>query len=101
MEEGAARECQEEALANVAITGPLLIADVVPAHQIHVFFRARLVGSFGVGPESLESRLVTPAEIPWDELSFPSTREALKAWLGDREAGREDLHRLALHRRFT
>jgi len=100
--EGAARECREEALATVSITGLLLIANVLQAHQIHVFFRARLVdGAFGAGPESLESRLVRPEEIPWDDLAFPSSREALKAWLADREAGREQLHELTLTRRFT
>jgi ADP-ribose pyrophosphatase YjhB (NUDIX family) len=102
MAEGAARECREEALATVEITGLLLLADVVQAHQIHVFFRARLVGGeFGAGPESLESRLVAPADIPWEELSFPSTREALRAWLADREAGRTELHQVVLTRRFT
>ncbi len=102
MEDGAARECQEEALAKVTITGLLLLADVVQAHQIHVFFRAKLVdGTYGTGPESLDARLVTPDEIPWDDLAFPSNREALSAWVADRKAGREDHHRVTLTRRFT
>ena len=102
MEAGAARECHEEALARVEITGLLLLADIVQAHQIHVFFRARLIdGAFGTGPESLDARLVTPEEIPWDDLAFPSNREALTLWLADRDAGREDHHRLTLTRRFT
>ena len=99
---GAARECREEALADVEITGLLLIADVLQAHQIHVFFRGRLVGgAFGAGPESLESRLIRPEDIPWNELAFPSNQAALEAWLGDRKAGREAHHQVTLTRRFT
>jgi ADP-ribose pyrophosphatase YjhB (NUDIX family) len=101
LEAGAARECHEEALATVQIGSLLLIASIPPAHQVHVFFRARLVdGNFGIGPESLESRLVTHAEIPWDDLAFPSSRSALEAFLGDRAAGREDSHLITLNRRF-
>ena len=101
LEAGAARECQEEALATVEIGSLLLIANVPPAHQVHVFFRARLVeGAFGAGPESLESKLVTPAGIPWEDLAFPSSRSALEAYLEDRTAGREDHHLITLSRRF-
>jgi ADP-ribose pyrophosphatase YjhB (NUDIX family) len=101
LEEGAARECLEEALATVEIGSLLLLANVTPAHQVHVFFRARLVdGVFGAGPESLESRLVAPEDIPWDDLAFPSTRSALEVYLADREAGREDPHLVTLTRRF-
>ena len=101
LEDGAARECHEEALARVEIGSLLLIANILPAHQIHVFFRARLVdGSFGAGPESLESRLVLPAEIPWDDLAFPSSRSALEAFLADRAAGREAPHLITLTQRF-
>jgi ADP-ribose pyrophosphatase YjhB (NUDIX family) len=101
LEAGAARECQEEALAEVRIGSLLLIANVTAAHQVHVFFRAQLVdGTFGAGPESLESRLVTPAEIPWEDLAFPSSRRALEAFLEDRTAGREQHHLITLTRRF-
>jgi ADP-ribose pyrophosphatase YjhB (NUDIX family) len=101
LEEGAARECHEEALARVAIGSLLLIANITPAHQVHVFFRARLIEpAFGAGPESLESRLVDPADIPWDDLAFPSSRSALQAFLADRTAGREEHHLITLTRRF-
>lgn len=101
LERGAARECQEEALANVEVGSLLLVASIVPAHQVHVFFRARLVdGSFGAGPESLESRLVLPSEIPWDDIAFPSTRAALELFLADRAAGREAHHVITLDRRM-
>lgn len=101
MAAGAARECREEAMAEVDIRNLLLIADILPAHQIHVFYRATVRdGKFGAGPESLESKLVDPADIPWGELAFPSSRKALELWLADRAAGREALHEVTLDRRF-
>ncbi|RYZ11963.1 MAG: NUDIX hydrolase [Myxococcaceae bacterium] len=101
LEAGAARECQEEALATVEIGSLLLLASIVRAHQVHAFFRAKLLdGGYGAGPESLETKLVLPADIPWDDLAFPSTRAALEAFLADRAAGREDPHVVTIDRRF-
>lgn len=33
------------------------------------------------GPEVLEAAFVSPAEIPWEELAFPSTVDALRDWV--------------------
>jgi ADP-ribose pyrophosphatase YjhB (NUDIX family) len=100
--DGAARECQEEALAAVEIGSLLAVIDIPGAHQVHVFFRARMRdGSFGAGPESLESRLVEEPGIPWQEFAFPSTRFALQQYLLDRRSGLEAVHRTVLSRRFT
>jgi ADP-ribose pyrophosphatase YjhB (NUDIX family) len=102
LEAGAARECQEEALATVQIGSLLMLANVTHAHQVHAFFRARLaVPEFGAGPESLEVRLVDASDIPWDDLAFPSNRCALEAFLADREAGLEGTHVVTVARRFT
>jgi ADP-ribose pyrophosphatase YjhB (NUDIX family) len=93
LQQGAAREAYEEALADVEIGSLLAIASVTRAHQVHVFFRAKLhSGSFGAGPESLEVELVDPAAIPWTDIAFPSTRFALERFLEDRAAGLERHH---------
>ena len=42
---GAARECQEEALAQVDVGALLAVVDIPEAHQVHVFFRAKLTTS--------------------------------------------------------
>src|SRR5690606_24135628 len=92
-EQAAARETREEAAAAVEITSPLALVSVPRIGQVHLLFRARLLdGNFGVGPESLESRLAAEADIPWAELAFPSIRFALECYFADRAAGRDGMH---------
>ena len=101
LQQAAARESQEEALADVEIGSLLTVVHVLHAHQVHVFFRAKLTSSaFGAGPESLDARLIDHRDIPWDELAFPSTRFALESFLADREAGTTAPHHTSLARRY-
>jgi hypothetical protein len=53
-----------------------------------------------VGPESLEVKLVYPAEIPWPDIAFPSTDFTLRRYLEDRAAGREEHHFTTVDRRL-
>lgn len=100
LEAGAARESYEEALAQVQIGSLLAVVNIPEACQVHVFFRARLVGGeHGVGEESLETMLVDAAEIPWDEIAFRSTTYALQNYLADRETGGDGTHVTTLERR--
>lgn len=100
MQQAAARESQEEALAEVQIGSLLSVVHVLHAHQVHVFFRARLAkAEFGPAPESSEVKLVEPAQIPWDELAFLSTEFTLRRYLEDRAAGRELHHFTEVARR--
>lgn len=86
----AARETLEEACAEVHIGTLLAIVDVIPAGQVHVFFRARLPEAvYAAGSESLDTRLFWPADIPWDELAFSSGRVALEQYLLQADEGRE------------
>ena len=97
--QGAARETQEEALAQVEVRDLLAIVDVTHARQVHMMFRATLLdGRYGVGHESLEVELFEPRDIPWDLIAFPSVRFALERFLADREAGVERLHVTTLTR---
>lgn len=78
----AMRETYEEALAEVKIDGILAIIDVVHARQAHIFFHGTLKGdSYGIGEESIDTKLFTPADIPWNEIAFPSGIMALKHYL--------------------
>jgi ADP-ribose pyrophosphatase YjhB (NUDIX family) len=99
LQQGAARECQEEALADVEIGSLLSLVSILGAHQVHVFFRAKLrTPEFGAGPESLEVKLVTADEIPWDDIAFPSSTFTLRKFLEDRAVGREGHHVTVLER---
>ncbi len=80
---GAARETLEEALAPIAIGHQLASVDMVDAGQVHIFFTGTLTGGYGVGEESLDTRLFSEDEIPWDELAFPSGRFALQKYFED------------------
>jgi len=93
MQHAAARECYEEALARVEVGSLLAVVNVTHAGQVHVMFRARLLSpEFAPGPESLEVRLYREADIPWDEIAFPSGEYTLRKFFADRSAGREDHH---------
>ncbi len=93
MQNAAARECREEAMAEVAIGSLLAVVNVTHAYQVHVMFRARLLApEFGAGSESLEVGLDTEAQIPWPDLAFPSGEFTLRKFFADRAAGREDYH---------
>jgi ADP-ribose pyrophosphatase YjhB (NUDIX family) len=93
LQQAAARECHEEALARVHVGSPLAIVHVLHTEQVHVLFRARLADpAFGVGEESLETVLCEADDIPWPEIAFASVEFALRRYLADRAAAREPLH---------
>lgn len=76
--EGAAREAQEEACADVEPYELLGLYTVRHISQLHMYFRAHLKKKeVAVGPESLEVGFFKRDEIPWEELSFRTVRRAL------------------------
>ncbi|MCK9514590.1 MAG: NUDIX hydrolase [Ottowia sp.] len=91
--QGAARETVEESGADFYM-GPLFSALSVPrVGQVHFFFLATLrSAALAPGPESLEAGLFDEADIPWDELAFPTIRKTLEFFLADRRRGRFDVH---------
>jgi ADP-ribose/FAD diphosphatase len=91
--DGARRETLEEADAAVEILAPHALLDVPHIGQSYKLFRARLVdGRYGVGAESLESRLFAPEEIPWERIAFPVVSVALRLYLEDLRAGGPRVH---------
>jgi ADP-ribose pyrophosphatase YjhB (NUDIX family) len=92
-DEGAQRETIEEAGARIEMGIPYSIIDVPQVEQVHMFFLARVLDTqFDPGPESLEARLFTEAEIPWDQLAFRTVTQTLRWYFDDRRAGKYDLH---------
>ena len=101
LQQAAARETQEEALAHVEVGSLLTVVHVLHAHQVHVFFRAIMPKpEFGAGVESLETVLVDREDIPWSDIAFPSTDYTLRRYLEDRDAGHDNHYFTELDRRL-
>jgi ADP-ribose pyrophosphatase YjhB (NUDIX family) len=83
--EGASRETLEESGARVKLLAPFSIIDVPHVDQIHMFFVAQMLhDDFEPGPESLEAKLFTEAQIPWDEIAFRTVSQTLRWFFADR-----------------
>ena len=93
--EGAARETVEEAGAQFEMQALFALINVVKVGQVHLFYRARLLStSFDPGHETMEARLFTEADIPWDDIAFKTVKETLQFYFADRKAGRFGFHTL-------
>ena len=90
---GALRETLEEANARVEI-GPLYALYNIPhINQVYILFRARLLDlDVSPGAETLEVRLFTENEIPWDGIAFASVRNTLTHYYQDRRNGVYQFH---------
>ena len=91
--QAAMRETLEEASARIAIADLYSMYSLPYINQVHLLFRAELLDlDFAPGPESLEVRLFTEAEIPWNELAFRPVRYSLEHYFSERKSGRFILH---------
>lgn len=78
-EQGARREAEEEACAEIAIEALLAIYTIPRISLVQLMYRSRLVRpEIAPGTESLEVALFEPKEIPWDDLALPSVTWALR-----------------------
>lgn len=91
--EGALRETDEEAGARIEL-GPLFtLMNVARVGQVHLYYRARMLDPrVNPGPETIEARLFTEQEIPWDEIAFRTVRETLSHYFSDRRRGLFGFH---------
>ena len=91
--QAALRETHEEACARVKIDDLFALINVPKISQVHLFYRGQLLDTdFAAGTESLETKLFAEADIPWNELAFPSVEHCLNAYFTDRRAGRFGFH---------
>jgi hypothetical protein len=74
--------------------GPLFsVLNVPRVGQVHLFYLATLLSDrFNPGYETIEARLFTEDEIPWDELAFRTVKATLERYFADRRAGRFGMH---------
>lgn len=84
-EEAAARETMEEATAIVDIQSLYAVYSLRHVDQVYVIFRGIMKQvEFGAGEESLDVKLVSLENIPWEQLAFPVIHEALSRYVQDR-----------------
>src|SRR5882724_4995715 len=78
VEEAAIRETWEEVNLKVEVTRLLNVYSYPGYPVVVIVYLARVVGGqLQAMDETLEVRTFALAEVPWDELAFPSTRDAL------------------------
>jgi ADP-ribose pyrophosphatase YjhB (NUDIX family) len=93
--EGAARETVEEAGAQIEMEGLFTLINVARVGQLHLFYRARLLSDqFEPGIETIEAKLFTEAEIPWDEIAFLTVKKTLEHFFIDRRTSQFPIHTL-------
>ena len=91
--QGAARETDEEAGAEYEMGELFSVLSVVRVGQVHLFYLAQLLSDrFDPGHETIEARLFTEEEIPWDEIAFRTVRETLLRYFEDRRKGQFGMH---------
>jgi ADP-ribose pyrophosphatase YjhB (NUDIX family) len=82
--DAAVRETLEETGLEVRLTGLLNVYSYAGAPVIIVYTARVLGGTLTACAENDRLEWLTPDEIPWNDLAFPSTREALREWAGSR-----------------
>lgn len=80
--EAAVRETQEEANVEVRLSGLLDVYSYPRSPNVIVVYTAEVIrGEFKACDESLEARTFSLQEIPWGELGFQSTNDALRDYV--------------------
>lgn len=91
--QGAARETLEEANARVNIGELYAVYSLPHISQVYLLFRARLLDlDFRPGIESLEVKLFTEHEIPWEEMAFKVIHDPLRRYFDERKQGKLAFH---------
>jgi ADP-ribose pyrophosphatase YjhB (NUDIX family) len=82
VEEAAIRETREETELEVRLTGLLNIYSYPGSIVVVVAYTAAPIGGVPrAADEALDIGLFRPGEIPWEDLAFPSTRDALRDFI--------------------
>jgi len=78
----AIRETKEESQLDVKLGALLNVYSYPRSPNVIVVYTADIVGGeLAAADESVEAEAFVPANIPWDELAFDSTRDALQDYI--------------------
>ncbi len=80
--EAAIRETVEESNMQVRLSSLLNVYSYPRSPNVIVVYAAETIGGeLKAGDETVDARMFAPPEIPWEDLAFPSTRDALNDYL--------------------
>jgi 8-oxo-dGTP diphosphatase len=80
--DAAIRETKEESCLDVRLNSIVGVYSYAGSPNVIVVYAAEVIGGeLAAGDESVEARTFDPDEIPWDELAFDSTRDAIREYL--------------------
>lgn len=83
-EQGAMRETEEEAGAQVKIIRLHTLYSLPHVNQVYAIFLADMLSNhFEAHTETLECKLASPDEIPWDEIAFTAIKFCLKKYVSN------------------
>ena len=87
VENGAQREVVEEVNAEIKIERLFAVISIVHISQVYILYLSRLENeNFFPGEESLEAKLFSENEIPWDEIAFDSIKKTIKYYFENRKS---------------
>ena len=92
--DGAAREAYEEANASSDHLSLFCLYNLPHINQVYMMFYGQLKdGLASAGEESLETKLFSETDIPWEHIAFPVITESLQLFFADRKSGSINFHR--------
>ncbi len=87
--DAAKRETLEEAGARIDVLELYAMYHILHIDQVHLFYRARLRDlDFAPGIESLDVKLLSEADVPWQDMAFPAVTDTLRQYFRDLPSGR-------------
>ncbi len=91
--DGAAREVREEACAECDNLRLFAVYNLPQISQVYMMFFGRLRdGKAAAGEETLDVKLFSQQEIPWDELAFPVVTESLNRFFERKQDRIREVH---------
>ena len=82
VQDAAIRETKEESQLDVKLGALLNVYSYARSSNVIVVYTAEVIGGeLAAADESVEARIFSPQEVPWDDLAFESTRHALDDYI--------------------
>ena len=82
LEEATAREVHEEICLSIRVSRLLNAYSYLGEQKVALAYLTEYIsGELAPGDETLEARVFSPEEIPWDLLGFKTTRQAIRDYL--------------------